>query len=67
MDAFEILPAADSHGIVPDAVCWECGERGECYEYVVCGAGTVFHVCVRCEEKLRSADEPPEADNAPAP
>ena len=37
-----------------EAVCWECGATGKCFEYIVCCTGTTFHVCEACEDRVRA-------------
>ena len=64
MSAFEDTNPAERQPEVVEAVCWECGERKECHEYVVCCTGTLFHLCDACEEKVR---EKPEVCETPAP
>ena len=51
MDTFEEATPAAKSGMMGEAVCWECGEKRQCYEYVVCCTGTLFHICPECEEK----------------
>ncbi|QDU60802.1 hypothetical protein Pan216_16540 [Planctomycetes bacterium Pan216] len=60
MDTLEGASPAQPSGRTENAVCWECGERLVCNEYVVCCTGTLFHVCPECEAKLNGSDESPE-------
>jgi hypothetical protein len=58
---------AERQETVVDAVCWECGERKECYEYIVCCTGTLFHLCAACEERVQADGASPEACPADGP
>ncbi len=44
------------------AVCWECGNETDCYEYIVCCSGKLYHICPECESKL---DDDPELSTIP--
>lgn len=59
MDLSELLPA-ERQPTIMEAVCWECGERTMCAEYVVCCTGTMFHICPACEAKACGTAEPEE-------
>lgn len=56
MDTFEEATPALKCETMTDAVCWECGNRLVCHEYVVCCTGTLFHICPDCEAKVRGEE-----------
>ena len=64
MDTFEEAAPAVRSAQMTEAVCWECGRRLFCHEYIVCCTGTLFHICPECEEKTNSQDD---ASENPAP
>ncbi len=57
MDNFEQATPAERQEQLVDAVCWECGAKAICAEFIVCCTGTLFHVCAACEAKV-DADVP---------
>lgn len=57
MDHVESANAAVKSPGLASAICWECGENRECYEYVVCCTGTLFHICPICEDRVNRRDQ----------
>ena len=66
MDTLESAAPPSRQPDKVEAVCWECGERRTCFEYVVCCTGTTFHVCDDCERKIQDRDEPSACPDAPS-
>lgn len=67
MEQWEQATPAEMQSEMRVATCWECGQELECFEYIVCCTGTVFHVCPICREKAQEADVPaPVGGNAPS-
>jgi hypothetical protein len=63
MDSFESASPPTRGPEMVEAVCWECGDRRTCFEYVVCCTGTTFHVCQACEDRVRAEDDAPACPN----
>lgn len=57
MDSFESAAPAQKQTTMRQAVCWDCGLETECFEYVVCCTGTLFHLCPACEAKGDEEDD----------
>ena len=57
MATIDDVAGAERQPNTTTAVCWECGEKVECIEYIVCCTGTVFHICPACEQKAH--EQPP--------
>lgn len=54
MEQWEQATPAQQQSEMRMAVCWECGKTLECFEYIVCCTGTIFHVCPDCQEKVEA-------------
>lgn len=59
MTAFEHAAPAEKSGQMVEAVCWECGAKVLCNEFIVCCTGTMFHICPDCEAKVEHSDDLP--------
>lgn len=69
MEQWEGASPAVRSAAMCKAVCWECGQDLECFEYIVCCTGTLFHICPACEaaQKEPAGPEPEPAPMTDAP
>ena len=65
MEQWEAASSAARQPGETEAICWECGEKTTCFEYIVCCTGTVFHLCPACETRVQAKESA--AETCPKP
>lgn len=67
MESWEDAAPAERQTGTRQAICWECGQERECFEYTVCCTGTIFHICPTCEAAVDNRPDEPADDGESAP
>jgi hypothetical protein len=57
MDNFEQGTLPQKQKDLVEAVCWDCGTKKLCFEFIVCCTGTRFHTCRECERRIKESDD----------